>query len=128
MLDRRRQETELLRTKYGPLTHGEGLEWVRFKEFVLPPGWNRTVAPLLVLVPVGYPATPPDNFYVASGLRTCSGGMPSNYTEPHSHLGEEWGQFSFHVDGEWRPAADLFQGDNLLTFMLGVERRLREPN
>jgi hypothetical protein len=107
--------------------HGDSLEWVKFPEFSLPSGWNRSATSLLVLVPLGYPVTPPDNFYVASGLRTASGAMPSNYNEGHSHLGEQWGQFSYHVE-EWKPSADLLQGDNLLTFMLGVERRLKEAN
>ena len=129
MLDIRRQEIELLRNRYGPFTHSEGLDWVRFNEFPLPPGWNRTVTSLLVIIPPGYPVTPPDNFYVASGLRTASGNMPSNYSEGHSHFGEQWGQFSFHVEsGEWKPAANLLLGDNLLTFILGVERRLKEAN
>jgi len=129
LLDRRRQEIELLRNKYGPLTYGESLDWVRFNEFPLSPGWNRIATSLLVFIPPGYPVTPPDNFYVASGLRTASENMPSNYSEGHSHLGEQWGQFSYHVEtGEWRPAVNSFEGDNLLTFMLGVERRLKEAN
>lgn len=129
MLDRRLQEIELLRKKYGPLEHGANLEWILFKEFPLPPGWNRTTTPLLVLIPPGYPMTPPDNFYVPIGFRLASGATPTNYSEPVSHLGQQWGQFSVHVQKEqWNPKADILEGDNLLTFMLGVERRLREVN
>jgi len=128
LLDFRGQEVELLRTKYGTLSTGEQLDWIRFEQFNLPPGWNRSQTALLVLVPAGYPVTPPDNFYVPVGLRTGSGAQPSNYTESQTLLGLQWGQFSFHLDGEWKPSADYFHGDNLLTFMLGVERRLREAN
>lgn len=129
MLDRRFQEIELLRKRYGSLEHGPNLEWILFKEFPLPAGWNRTTTPLLVLIPPGYPMTPPDNFYVPTGVRLASGAIPSNYSEGPSHLGREWGQFSLHAQKEhWKPTADLLDGDNLLTFMLVVECRLQEAN
>jgi len=128
LLDRRRQEIELLRRKYVSVTCSDSLDWIRFEGFNLPPGWNRNKTCVLVLVPAGYPVTPPDNFYVPIGLRTALGNPPSNYTESQSLLGEQWGQFSLHVDGEWKPSADHLQGDNLLTFMLGVERRLKEAS
>jgi Prokaryotic E2 family E len=129
MLERRQKEIELLRRKYGPLEHGENFDWVLFKEFPLPSGWNREKTPLLILIPAGYPMTPPDNFYVPLGFRLASAGLPSNYSEPANHLGRQWGQFSFHADqGRWNPSADLLEGDNLLTFMLLVEGRLKEVN
>lgn len=129
MLDRRHQEIELLRKKYGQLEYGPNLDWILFKEFQLPAGWNRTSTPLLILIPPGYPVTPPDNFYVPIGFRLSSGVMPSNYNESQSHLGQQWGQFSFHPKTEdWKPASDILDGDNLLTFMLAVERRLKEVN
>jgi len=127
MIERRRQEIELLRKKYGALQHGENLEWVLFKEFSLPPGWDREKIELVILVPPGYPVTAPDNFYVPPGLKTNLGAQPQNYTEGINILGRQWGQFSFHVEaGNWNPSADLLDGDNLLTFMIGVENRLRE--
>jgi hypothetical protein len=121
------QEIELLRKRYGQVEHGPNLDWVLFREFPLPSGWNRGKTPLLVLISPGYPATPPDNFYVATGLRTAQGAMPGNYSENQTVLGEQWGQFSFHAQG-WSPAAKFDEGDNLLTFMLAVEKRLREVN
>ena len=129
MLDRRQQEIELMRKKYGPLEQGPNLEWVLFKEFTLPKGWNSATTSLLILIPPGYPVTPPDNFYVSPGLRLESGAMPSNYSEGPTHLGQQWGQFSIHAQKEcWAPKADFLEGDNLLTFMLIVERRLKETN
>lgn len=129
MLDRRLQEIELLRKKYGQLEHGENLDWVLFKQFPLPPGWNKTTTELLVLIPPGYPTTPPDNFYVPVGFRLVSGATQSNYSEGQSPPGPQWGQFSFHVKKEdWSPKADILEGDNLLTFMLAVEGRLKEAN
>jgi len=129
MHERRLKEIDLLRERYGSLQHGEDLEWIVFEGFGLLDCWNRQKTRLLVLVPPGYPVTPPDNFYVEEGLRTASGNMPANYTENQTHLGQQWGQFSFHAEkGHWRPSADVLDGDNLITFMIQVERRLEEAN
>ena len=126
-LERREREFELLKQKYGELEHGENLDWVQFKRFPMPPGWNREATELLVVIPPGYPATPPDNFFVRDGLRTAGGAAPGNYSEGQSVLGGTWAQFSYHAK-EWNPAPDPNVGDSILTFMIGVEARLREGN
>ena len=126
-LDRRRQEIELLRRRYGELENGENVDWVLFKSFPLPVGWNSDSTELLVLIPAGYPTTPPDNFYVRNGLRTPSGGSPGNYSENQSILGGSWAQFSFHAK-EWSPSSNPEEGDSLITFMFAVEGRLKELN
>lgn len=129
MKDRLYKEVELLRKKYGFLKYGENLDWIVFEEFILPQGWNRDKTRLLILIPPGFPTIPPDNFYVITGLRTASDEIPSNYTDDLSHIGEQWGQFSFHSEqGHWNPSVDVYSGDNLLTFMLQVEKRLGEVN
>lgn len=128
-MDRKQLEAEvvLLRNRYGSLTRGQKDDWILFEAFALPSGWNRSTIEVLVILPPGYPATPPDNFFVRNGLRTADGALPSNYSENQTVLGSAWAQFSFHVQ-EWNPAETNHGGDNLLTFMLGVERRLRECN
>ncbi len=123
--DRRREEIKRLGVRYGCIEHGENLDWVLFKEFPLPSGWNCKSTELLVLVPAGYPTTPPDNFYVRTGLRLSDGRVPGNYTENQSILGQSWAQFSFHAQA-WTPSADIDTGDGLLTFMISVEHRLEE--
>ena len=129
MLERRLKEIDLLRKKYGELEHGANIEWVIFKSFKLSSGWNCEVTRLLIIVPPGYPMTPPDNFYVEPGLKLASGSGVTNYSEPVSQLEQTWGQFSYHVDsGDWKATADILSGHNLLTFMLGVEKRLSELN
>lgn len=129
MLERRLKEVDLLRQRYGDLEHGPNLEWIVFKAFNLPPGWNRARIRLLLILPPGYPMTPPDNFYVELGLRLSSGVGTANYSEPVSQLGQDWGQFSYHVDvGDWKASADILAGHNLLTFTIGVEKRLSELN
>jgi len=125
VLDRRLKEITLLRDRFGELETGFNSEWILFRRFQLPPGWNRTVIEILVEVPPAYPQTPPDNFYVTEGLRTASGGTPGNYSEGVEKYGKRWAQFSYHVQ-DWSPSSDLLDGHNLLTFVLGVEQRLRE--
>lgn len=128
MQDRRQAEIELLRRRYGDLEVGANLDWALFKAFPVPPGWSTKVTELLVMIPQGYPLTPPDNFYVSPGFRLSSGSQAGNFSEV-SLLGRQWGQFSFHPDKEqWKPSPDILDGHNLLTFMLQVEQRLRELN
>ncbi len=125
MLDRRRKEVDLLRERYGDLEVGQAIDWVIFRHFKLPDGLNREETELLVEIPSAYPQSPPDNFYVAEGLRSSAGGALTNYSERIAKLGRNWGQFSFHVQ-DWSPCSDILDGHNLLTFMLGVEKRLKE--
>lgn len=129
MLELRRKEIELLEKIYGEIEHGPNFEWILIKEYKLLDGWNRDSTPIFVMIPSGYPVTPPDNFFVPIGFRLESGAMPSNYSESHTHLDKQWGVFSYHVQKEtWSPSADILGGSNLLTFMLGVEKRLKEVN
>ena len=124
-LERRELELSILKKRYGEIDYGGDLSWVLFKEFGLPSGWNRIRTELLVLIPAGYPTNPPDNFFVPNGFRLADGGLPANFSENQTILGASWSQFSFHVK-EWTPSSDSNDGDSLLTFILGVERRLEE--
>jgi len=119
-----------LRERYGEIEYGPSLDWVLVKCFSVPHGWNRKATEVLIIVPPGYPMTPPDNFYVPNGLRIVADGaekLPGNYSENQTVLGGNWAQFSYHAQG-WSPSPDLLEGDNLLTFMLAVEQRLKELN
>ena len=128
-MERRAFEVSILRDKYGEVETGANLEYIIFKNFRLPQGWNRESTELLIIIPAGYPVTPPDNFYVAPGLRLQTGAMPGNYSEGQQHFGRIWGVFSMHIEGGWTPSSNLMGGDNLITFMLTVvEKRLNELN
>ena len=126
-MERRHREVELLRQQYPQVEHGPDLDWVMFKDFSLPPGWDRDTTDVLVLIPLGYPETAPDNFYVRNGLHLLSGNAPGNFAEGQVVLGDSWAQFSYHAD-TWAPTRDLWSGDTLVTFMVAVERRLKEAN
>ena len=126
-MERRLREVEMLRKRYSRVEHGPNLDWLMFKEFPLPAGWDRESTDILVLIPPGYPETPPDNFYVPNGLRLQSNTVPGNFAEGQEILGAAWAQFSYHAE-TWTPTHDLWNGDTLVTFMAAVERRLREAN
>ena len=131
MMDRRKLEIELLREQYGELEVGPSLNYLIFFNFQLPEGWNKETTDLLVIIPGGYPMTPPDNFYVTPGLRTKQGAIPGSYSESQNHYDRDWGVFSMHIDGNsWSPLPnDLLKGSNLLTFMISVvEKRFSEVN
>lgn len=131
MHERVRQEIELLRKKYAALEHGEQLNWVSVPEFELPPNrFNREKTQLLFTIPVGYPNTGPDNFFVDVELRLRNGTPPPGFN-PNSQSTSgaaprpgNWGWFSWHPKA-WRPAASIAEGDNLLTFVRGVNLCLR---
>lgn len=128
MIERILQEIKILQKQYGELEYDPDGSWILFKKFKLPPGWNREHTELLVNIPSGYPSTPPNNFYVPIGFKLTSGQKIDAYTEPHPFLNRQWGQFSYHIDGEWNPTENILEGDNLLSFMLKVHERLKEAN
>jgi hypothetical protein len=122
------EEVKALQEKYPNLQHGANYDWVMIPNYRLPDGWNLKTTRLLFLIPNTYPLTPPDNFYVDSGIRRKDGGMPSGYTEGQSvAVPGRWSQFSWHSE-VWKPGPTSSGGDNLITFVRSVGVRLREVN
>ena len=129
MRERLEQEFALLRSDYEGAQLGDN--WVLLPQYILPPGrFNLEETPLLFAIPLGYPNTGPDNFFVNVRLRLNNGEPPAAFnTNASSSSGPapvpgEWGWFSWHPQG-WRPAADPASGDNLLTFVRGAGMCLR---
>jgi hypothetical protein len=127
MLERIEAEIKLLRRRYVDVEYSCSGNHVVIRGLALPFGWNCELTDVLVLIPPGYPATPPDNFFVPSGLRLCNGEVPTNYSEAANINDRQWGQFSFHSQ-EWNPASNPEEGDNLVTYGILIERRLSEVN
>jgi hypothetical protein len=132
MLARIEKEAELLRRRFASVTIGPEGKWIRVDNVPLPPErYNHAKTTVVVLLPVGYPNTGPDNFFVSGGLKFKDGrdGIPA-YNEGSqsgsgpSPLEGSWGWFSWHPQ-KWSPAADPEKGDNLEVFMRGVAMCLR---
>jgi hypothetical protein len=128
VIERWKVELELVESSYGSVQTGPNVEWFIIPRWPLPRGWSKPETDLLVLIPPGYPVTPPDNFYVDGDLRVDSAGMPGSASH-ESQVDRQWLRFSWHVEGgDWSPHADPLRGHNLLTFLLAVKKRLSEPN
>jgi len=126
MHERVKSEIDLLRQKQAKLQHDDKFSWVLIAEYPLPPErYNKSTTQLLFLIPPGYPNTGPDNFFVDGDLKLKDGSNPpgfnagSNSSSGNAPVSGNWGWFSWHPTS-WQPAATIEGGDNLLTFVRGV--------
>lgn len=131
MHQRVREEIELLRKQIPDLQHGDQLDWVLIPELVLPAErFNKSQSRVLFRIPVGYPQSGPDNFFVDLDLRLKDGTNPpafnpsANASNGAAPVAGEWGWFSWHPQS-WRPAATIDGGDNLLAFIRCINLCLR---
>lgn len=125
------EEIALLKAKYGNLEHNENLDWILVPDFQLPRGrFNKERSRLFFLIPAPYPNAGPDNFFVDGDLRLIDGTNPPGFNQgPNSSNGScpipgNWGWFSWHPVS-WRPSAKVEEGDNLMTFLRGVNQCLQ---
>lgn len=125
-MERISREIEMVRARYGEVTVSPELNWIIVEHYPLPEGrYNRAETRLLHFINPGYPQVLPDNFLVPAGLRTVDGApLGDGYKEPQNHFDETWGVFSWHAK-KWQPAPEILDGDNLLTFFITVDQRLR---
>ena len=129
MLERRVDEVKLLRRKYKEIDHGPQYDWIIVRNVAIPPGWNRLMTDVLLLLGPAYPNTPPDNFYVPTGLRLSNGHPPGGFTLGNFAFNcTNWDTFSWHHEAGWTPAANIEDGSNLLDVMREIERRLSEAS
>jgi len=126
MHERVAQEIAMVCEKHPGLQHDEQLRWVLIPDYALPPGrFNKERTTVLVVIPPGYPNTGPDNFFVDADLRLSDGNNPpglnpgANSSSGQAPVPGDWAWFSWHPVS-WRPAATIEGGDNLITFLRGV--------
>jgi hypothetical protein len=81
-------------------------------------GWNAASALVRFLVPIPFPAAPPDCFYADPGLRLANGALPTN-TGSQLLAGQQLLWFSWHL-ASWNPARDT-----LLGYVRIIAERLR---
>lgn len=125
MSERIKRELTLVAAAYGELEMDPDHRWFVIKEWPLVPGWNKERVQVLILIPPGYAVTSPDNFYTEPDLAVKGGAQPGSTSAAQPINGKQWLQFSYHMEAsDWQPE----NGHNLLTFLGGVDRRLREVN
>lgn len=124
-------EIQLVRLRFPAVRHGDKYDWILVPEYPLPQGrFTMVNTNLLFRLPPGYPSTGPDDFFVEGGLRLVGGTSPPGFNQgSQSSSGPapipgNWGWFSWHPVS-WRPTANIRDGDNLLTFLRGVNQCLR---
>ena len=123
-----KREIDLVRERYPRVEHGEDLSWAHIPDFPLPRGrFKKETTRLVFLIPVGYPQTGPDDFFVDGDLQLQAGGTPAGFNSgPKSSSGTcpfagNWGWFSWHPkNAVWRPSATIEAGDNLLSFLRSI--------
>ncbi len=122
------QEIALIRQYFPNAEYKEG-GWVRLPNFKIPNDkWMKDNDDFCFQIPTGYPGQPPYGFYVKGGLKPKGNNQnPSNYAEAKdTPFGGMWGKFSWQVDGEWQPTADVRSGSNLISFIRSFNDRLSE--
>ena len=128
MQERIDKELALLRSRFPEVEYKQEGQWVCIPSYPLPEGWNYRTTDVAFQIPQGYPGAPPYGFYTLSGL-LFQKARPDNYNEPapaQPPFPGPWGMFSWSpVAGQWRPAADLSTGSNLLNWSIGFADRFR---
>lgn len=88
-----------------------------FRDYPIPPGYNRSTADLLIRIPLSYPDAGPDMFWTSPALTLADGATPQAGNSLEMHINQQWRRFSWHTI--WRPNTD-----NLHGYMQFVRRRL----
>jgi hypothetical protein len=99
-----------------------GQKAVILRGVILPAGrFDAAAADILILLPAGYPDSPPDMFYAQPWLRlTGRRAYPRAADQPYSFAGQNWQRWSRHNDA-WRPGVD-----GIWTMVKRIEAALQE--
>jgi hypothetical protein len=91
---------------YEEVTSG-GQRGVIFRQYPLPPGhFDAAHADILVILPPGYPDSPPDMFHIMPWVRLAScNSYPRAADQPVVFNGQTWQRWSRH-NNEWRSGVD----------------------
>jgi len=121
----------MLQVKFPHLEHGKDFDWVLLPSVLLQAGrFNKERCKILFRIPVGYPQTGPDNFFVDADLRLANGTNPPGFnlgnqsSSGSAPVAGTWSWFSWHPQS-WRAAATIEGGDNLYCFVLSIQICLR---
>lgn len=90
--------------------------------FALPPGrFNASAADILILLPAGYPDSPPDMFHALPWIKLVSTKCyPKAADQSVLFAGQSWQRWSRH-NNAWRPGVD-----GIWTMLKRIEAALEE--
>lgn len=75
--------------------------------YVLPDGYTPATTDLLIEIPVGYPATHLDMYWMCPHIALVSGAALAAADNTKQMVGATWQRFSRHLAaGKWRPGRD----------------------
>jgi hypothetical protein len=85
----------------------DGQRGVVLRQYPLPAGiFNSCKADILIIIPPGYPDTPPDMFHLIPWVRlTARNAFPRAADQSVMFNGQSWQRWSRH-NNEWRPGVD----------------------
>lgn len=84
-----------------------GMQCVIFPGFVLPHGFNRPAADLLLRLHPGYPDVPPDMWWFDPTIARADGRVIAATNLIERYLGRSWQRWSRHLrPGQWRSGID----------------------
>jgi len=98
----------------------EGMTCVVFRDWRLPPGYDRDDADLMIRLQTGYPDVPPDMWWFDPAVRLADGRMVPATEVTEQHLGRNWQRWSRHFqDGQWQSGID-----GLESYLALIQREL----
>lgn len=98
---------ERLGVKYRVFDDGTGMLNVELNDFPLPHGLNASTASVLLRLPVSYPDTPPDMWWIVPHLTAVGGGVIPATEVVETYDGRSWQRWSRHLEpASWRSGID----------------------
>lgn len=84
-----------------------GMTCVVLADWLLPSGYDRQSACLLVRLPSGYPDVPPDMWWFDPPVRLANGSAAAATDVSEHHVGRSWQRWSRHFQpGQWKSGTD----------------------
>jgi len=97
------------------------------KDYVVPTGYNRPMADLLLRLNPGFPDVPPDMWWFSPSLLLANGRTVKATEHSEVHLGRQWQRWSRHLpQGQWRSGTDSLESF-LALIHEELERCCRNP-
>lgn len=131
MIERIRGEFEFVKQTYPTATLTESARWIQIRDWsVNPTMWSHTSVTVGFRIPEKYPGEQPYGFYVLPLEFRLATGNPPAAAQAASDTpdGVSWLKFSWGPEeGQWRPAAEIHKGSNLINIINSIRARLNDP-